>query len=76
MALAVGAIARHWRNWQQYIHLLGYIGGILLLIAIGQGNEGTLVRHRGMLIPFVLVFSGAGAAWLWSRWRAQRRTLS
>jgi len=72
VALAVNGVARHWRNWQQYVHLLGYIGGIFLLLALGQGNEGTLVRHRGMLIPIVLVFSGAGAASLWTYWRARR----
>jgi hypothetical protein len=49
--------------------LIAYIGGLLLLLAATQGNLGTLVRHRSMVIPFVLIFSGAGAARLWHRWR-------
>lgn len=72
LILAVLGIAVHWCHWQRYVHLLGYIAGILLLFAIGQGNLGTLTRHRGtMLVPFVFVFSGAGAAWLWLRWRSR-----
>lgn len=72
LALATIAIAVHWRRWQSYAHLLGFIGSLLLLLALTQGNLGTLVRQRGMAIPFTLVFSGEGAAWLWSRWRARR----
>jgi Dolichyl-phosphate-mannose-protein mannosyltransferase len=70
-AVVLGLIgfARHWRRWRQYVHLLGYIGAILLMLALTTGNLGTLVRHRGMVIPFVLIFSGAGAAWLYARWR-------
>jgi 4-amino-4-deoxy-L-arabinose transferase-like glycosyltransferase len=76
-AVVLGLIgfARHWRRWRQYIHLLGYIGSIALLLALTQGNLGTLVRHRGMVIPFVLIFSGAGAAWLYARWREGRLAL-
>jgi hypothetical protein len=72
LVLAVVAVAHHWRQWRDYAHLLGLIGGILLVLALTQGNLGTLVRHRGMVIPFVLIFSGAGAAWLWPRWRPLR----
>jgi 4-amino-4-deoxy-L-arabinose transferase-like glycosyltransferase len=72
VSLALVAVARTWRSWQQYAHLIGYIGGMVLLLSLFQGNEGTLVRHRGMIIPFVLIFSGAGAAWLWTRWTARR----
>ena len=76
MALAVIAVARYWRQRRQYLHLLGFVGGMVLLLALTQGNEGTLVRHRGMIIPFVLIFSGAGAAWLWSLWRIRRVVLN
>lgn len=76
VALAAIAVARHWRRWRDYAHLLGYIGGIALLLALTQGNLGTLVRHRSMIIPFVLVFSGAGAAWVYLRWRAWQPTLT
>ena len=72
VVLAVIALACHWRQWRKFAHLLAFIGGIVLLLALTQGNEGTLVRHRGMIIPFVLIFSGAGAAWLWSLWCMRR----
>lgn len=75
LALAALGLAVHWRSWQRYVHLLGYLAGVLLLFAIGQGNFGTLIRHRStMLVPFVVIFSGAGAAWLWSYVRARRGT--
>jgi hypothetical protein len=72
VVLGVIGFARHWRGWRQYAHLIGYIGGVALMLSLTQGNLGTLVRHRGMVIPFVLIFSGAGAAWLWTAWRARR----
>lgn len=73
LALATLGLAVHWRSWQRYVHLLGYLAGVLLLFAIGQGNFGTLIRHRStMLVPFVVIFSGAGAAWLWSYVQARR----
>jgi hypothetical protein len=65
---AAMAVARHWRRWREYVHLVGYVGGIVLLLAVTHGNAGTLFRHRSMIIPVVLVFSGEGAVWMWSRW--------
>lgn len=72
VVLAVVAVIIHWRLWSRYIHILGYIAGMLLIFAIAQGNLGTLVRQRGMIIPFTLIFSGAGAAWVWSHWYSWR----
>lgn len=67
---AIGLIV-HWRHWRPQAHLLGYLVGTLLTLGVAQGNLGTLVRQRGMIIPFTLIFSGAGAAWLWSRWQSR-----
>jgi hypothetical protein len=77
LILAVLGVAVHWRLWPRYTHILGYLAGMCLIMAIIQGNLGTLVRQRGMMIPFTLIFSGAGAAWLWSRYtgRASRARL-
>lgn len=50
-----------------------YAYGVLALVAIGvvlslfEGNVGTLVRHRGMMIPFVAVLSAVGFARLLNR---------
>jgi hypothetical protein len=74
--LGLIGFGRQWRSWRRFTHLLGYIGGIFLLLAMTQGNLGTLVRHRGMIIPFVLIFSGAGAVWLWSCWRGPQPVAS
>jgi hypothetical protein len=76
LALAAIAIVLHWRRWRDYAHLLGYIGAIAIVLALTQGNLGTLIRHRAMLIPVVLVFSGTGAAWLWTNWHLRRPHLS
>lgn len=76
LALAlVGALA-HLRQWRRFVHIGGYVVGMVLIFAVAQGNVGTLIRQRAMMIvPFVVIFSGAGAAWLWSRWQARRETL-
>ena len=63
---AIGAIA-NWRNWAKYLPLLGYLGGMAIILAVVSGNLGTLVRSRGMLIPGMLIFAGAGFAWLLAR---------
>jgi hypothetical protein len=34
------------------------------LVAITSGNVGTLIRHRGLALPYVIWLSGAGASYL------------
>lgn len=62
--LAVVALVTTWRSSPRYIQILLYIGAVALMLSLTQGNLGTLVRHRGMLIAPTLVLSGAGAAYL------------
>jgi uncharacterized membrane protein len=66
MILAVIGLGVHWRQWRQYVLLLGYLGGTILVMAVAEGTIGTLLRHRTMVILPTLIFSGAGAAWVWS----------
>lgn len=74
LVLASIGVVVHRDSWRAYVHVLVYIAGMLLIFAIGQGNFGTLVRQRSMMLaPFVFLFSGAGAAWLWEQWRSRRR---
>jgi hypothetical protein len=40
---------------------------VLLVLALIEGNVGTLMRHRGMLIPHVVMLAALGAAHLWPR---------
>ena len=44
------------------------MGAIALVLSLTEGNLGTLVRHRAMLIPFVVMLAAVGA----SRWRLTR----
>ncbi|MFT4037916.1 MAG: glycosyltransferase family 39 protein [Thermomicrobiales bacterium] len=64
VTFAVVALIVSWRaQWRAYLPIVLYVGGISLLLALTQGNLGTLVRHRSMIIPSVLVFSGFGVVY-------------
>ena len=41
--------------------LATYAGTAVVLVAITSGNVGTLVRHRGLAVPYLLWFSVLGA---------------
>ena len=45
---------RLWRSWSP---LLLFVAGLLLILALTEGNVGTLYRHRAMVIPFVAVLA-------------------
>lgn len=45
---------------------------IALVLSLYEGNLGTLVRHRAMVIPFVLMLSAAGVTTMWHRLRHMR----
>ncbi|MFN8536648.1 MAG: glycosyltransferase family 39 protein [Thermomicrobiales bacterium] len=78
LALALLGLFQQRHRWRSYLFLLGYIAGIVVIFAISHGNYGGLVRQRAtMLAPFVCIFSGAGASYLWAQWlRRQGRTAS
>lgn len=42
---------------------------IVLVLSLAEGNLGTLVRHRAMLIPFVVIMAAAGLSTLATRTR-------
>ena len=72
-ALAAVRIGEQRWLWRRYPYRLGYIDGMLLLLAIEHGSLGTLARWRGMMIaPCIIIFSGPRAACLWSRWGSRR----
>jgi len=62
---------RQWRSWSP---LFLFVGGILLILALTEGNVGTLYRHRAMVIPFVAVLAAPSlvAAGRWGRARLAR----
>ena len=59
-------------RWRLLILPVGYLASIAILLALLEGNVGTLFRHRAMLIPFTAMLSAAGLVWLWDRYRLHR----
>ena len=74
VVLGLLGLAVSGKRWPQLVLPLGYVVAIALLLAMVEGNVGTLFRHRAMLIPFVMIFSAGGAVWLWEQYLAQRVT--
>jgi hypothetical protein len=65
VAMAIVGLVVSRARWRLLVLPIGYLGGIAVMLALVEGNVGTLFRHRAMLIPFVTIFSAAGAVWLW-----------
>lgn len=57
-ALGVWRLLRERRLGYAYGALM--FGGIFLALSLAEGNTGTLVRHRTMLVPFVAVLGVVG----------------
>jgi hypothetical protein len=64
--VALGLTLRERRWTAMYLVLVGLaVGGVL---SLAEGNLGTLVRHRGMLIPYAIVLATIVAErWRWLR---------
>jgi hypothetical protein len=63
-----------WRrrdNFGALMPLLLYVAGLLVLFALAEGNIGTLYRHRGMVVPFVIVIAAPGLLAI-GRWASAR----
>jgi hypothetical protein len=60
--------------------LLAHAAAAIAMIALTGGNVGTLIRHRGLALPFIIWMSGLGAvsvlAWLLDRGRRHSLTRS
>lgn len=49
------------RRWEAlYVVLAGL--GIAGVLSLAEGNLGTLVRHRGMVVPYAVIVAAVGAA--------------
>ncbi|MDO8680091.1 MAG: glycosyltransferase family 39 protein [Acidobacteriota bacterium] len=42
--------------------LLAHACGVILVVALNSGNVGTLIRHRGLSLPYTVWLSGLGGA--------------
>jgi hypothetical protein len=54
--------------------LLAHAAGIIMMVALASGNIGTLIRHRGLSVPYLVWFSMLGAQTLLARALATRAT--
>ncbi|MBZ5559458.1 MAG: hypothetical protein LAO77_19475 [Acidobacteriia bacterium] len=63
----VGVIRGFWREPRLTSLLAGMIVAGIVVVAPNSGNVGTLIRHRDMIVPFVLALAGFGAVTLAAR---------
>lgn len=58
-------------KWRLWLPLALFAVGLLLLLALVEGNVGTLYRHRAMVIPAVAILASptivSGVAWVHRR---------
>lgn len=69
--LPLGAIAGLRRDAMLTCVLLAHAVAAMMLVALTSGNVGTLIRHRGLAVPYIVWLSGLGAyeliGWLMAR---------
>ena len=71
--LLIGAAVSVWRSrplWRNLAPILLFTGGVLAVFSLVEGNYGTLIRHRAMVIPFVIMLAAPSLVTL-ARRRAQ-----
>ena len=61
LLMPVGAIAAMKRDGGLTAVLLAHAAGIIMMVALASGNIGTLIRHRGLSLPYLVWFSVLGA---------------
>lgn len=72
LAAAVTTIFRTRRPWRAYLPLVLYVGAVLTVYVLIQGNLGILFRHRSMIVPFSIVLAAPTFA-AWAAWAARPR---
>lgn len=71
LVAAAGTAYATRRRWMDLLPLTSHAAALFLLLAIVEGNVGTLVRHRSMLVPFVLLLAAPTLA-SWGDWTRAR----
>ncbi len=66
--LVVAGFATLWRERRRWLYLSPIvlaIGGLMVVLALAEGNVGTLFRHRAMVVPFAAALASPSliAAW-------------
>ena len=62
LLVPVGIVAAARRDLLLTSVLLMYALAAAVMVALTGGNVGTLVRHRGLALPYLVWFSGLGAS--------------
>lgn len=60
----VGIVATFKRDWRRLFLPLLFTAGLILVLALVEGNVGTIFRHRSMLMPTTFIGAGIGLTWL------------
>ena len=76
-ALVVAGVVTIWRErrrWRSLAPIVLFIGGLMTVLALAEGNVGTLFRHRGMVVPFAAILASPSllAAIRWLRRRQHK----
>ena len=75
--LSLGALL--WSLWRvrrapwSVLPILLYVGGMLGIFVLTEGNFGTLYRHRDMVAPFAIALASPGLIALWDLLRRRLR---
>ncbi len=66
--LALLALALYLRTrWRQLFLSIIFVGGLIAIFSLIEGNVGTIFRHRAMLFPTLFVAAGMALVWLYDR---------
>jgi multidrug transporter EmrE-like cation transporter len=82
LAFALATLWRERRRWRELVGVSLFCAGLLAVLALAEGNYGTLFRHRAMAIPFVVMIAmpalvdGVAAARAGRLWPASRAVSS
>jgi 4-amino-4-deoxy-L-arabinose transferase-like glycosyltransferase len=69
---ALWTVLRHRRRWRSLSPLFMYVAGVMLVLALIEGNVGTLFRHRAMVIPTTTILASPVLAQLMRLVRVRR----
>jgi hypothetical protein len=60
------------RRWRLLAPTVTFVASVLVVLAVVEGNAGTLFRHRAMVIPFAVALASPALWGLWCRLRLPR----
>src|SRR5262249_25367445 len=70
-AAAAAALITKAARWRSLLPIALFVCGVLLTLALAEGNVGTLYRHRAMLTPWILLLAAPSLSSL--VWRGTSR---